>query len=70
MNAVHDCCARSPLKHAVWGSDPELLTLWHGGSVPVWPGDRVRYYEPVDGQLIFVGIDDDRSKEEDDDGDA
>ena len=46
------------LKNAVWGSEPELLILWHGEAVPVRPGDRVRFYEPTDGNLIFVGIND------------
>ena len=60
----------APLKNAVWGSEPELLTLWHGEAVPVWPGDRVRFYEPADGTLIFVDIADDGATAEPGDGDA
>jgi len=58
------------LKKAVWGSEPELLALWHGEQVPVRPGDRVRFYEPADGTLIFVAIDDVDSTVEAADGDA
>jgi hypothetical protein len=58
------------LKKAVWGSEPELLALWHGARVPVWPGDRVRFYEPADGALIFVAIDDGDSTAEAQDGDV
>ena len=58
------------LKNAVWGSEPELLALWHGELVPVWPGDRVRFYEPADGALIFVDIDDAALKARARDGDA
>lgn len=42
------------LKNAVWGSAPEMLTLWHGEQMLVLPGDRVFFYEPADGTLIFV----------------
>jgi len=45
------------LHRAIWSADAELLTLWHGERVPVRPGDRVRFYEPADGMLIFVDID-------------
>ena len=61
---------RARLKNAVWGSEPELLALWHGERVSVWPGDRVRFYEPADGALIFVDIDDNALMAEARDGDA
>lgn len=65
---IHGDAAR--LKYAVWGSEPELLALWHGERVSVWPGDRVRFYKPADGALIFVGIDGDALTVEARDGDA
>jgi len=70
MSALANRGDPAPLKNAVWGSEPELLTLWHGEAVPVWPGDRVRFYEPADGTLIFVDIDDDGETAEQGDGDT
>ena len=68
MNALASRGDPASLQNAVWGSEPELLTLWHGEAVPVWPGDRVRFYEPVDGTLIFVDIDADAETAEQADG--
>ena len=68
MSALAGRSEPATLKNAVWGSDPELLTLWHGKVVPVGPGDRVRFYEPADGTLIFVAIDDSAATEELGDG--
>lgn len=70
MSAQLSCGEPARLKKAVWGSEPELLALWHGEWVPVWPGDRVRFYEPADGALIFVDIDDDTAAGEVVDGNA
>lgn len=70
MSAPLCCGDPARLRKGVWGSEPELLALWHGEKVPVWPGDRVRFYEPADGTLIFVAIDDGDSTVETVDGDA
>ena len=68
MNALASRGDPAPLQNAVWGSEPELLTLWHGEAVPVRPGDGVRFYEPSDGTLIFVDIDTDAETAEQADG--
>ncbi len=68
MTALQPFRCTAQLKNAVWGSEPELLTLWHGEAVPVRPGDRVRFYEPADGTLIFVAIDDGAATVEQTDG--
>lgn len=68
MNRLQSRRDSASLKNAVWGSEPELLTLWHGEAVPVRPGDRVRFYEPADGTLIFVAIDDGAAIAEQTDG--
>lgn len=70
MSTLGHVSAPAALKTGVWGSEPEMLTLWHGERAQVRPGDRVRFYEPADGNLIFVAIDDGDGLERDGDDDT